>query len=326
MKKWIVLVVVLAAAVAGWRWWPARDASRGEADSAFEPAPLVRTNLEVVIESTGVVEPRNRLEIKPPIAGRIEDVLVVEGQMVRRGDIMAWLSSTERATLLDAARTKDEATARKWEEIYRATPLMAPLDATVIARDTEPGQTVTAADTILVLSDRLIVRAQVDETDIGRIRTGMVARVQLDAYAQVEVPALVRHIAYEATTVNNVTIYEVEVEPAFIPEFMKSGMTATVRFVVEASGETWAVPVDALRDEGGAPAVWLAPEGAGRDPRPLAVSTGLVTRGWVAVTSGLSGEESLVKPAFRMPDGRKESGSPFMPMRPPGMRPRGSPP
>lgn len=325
MKKigWIAAVCVLVLGLGfGWR----RTAGEGEAKPSYEAVELVRTNLEVVIESTGVAEPRNRLEIKPPIAGRIEDVLVVEGQSVKRGDIMAWLSSTERATLLDAARAKDEATARKWEEIYRATPLMAPLEATVIARDTEPGQTVTAADTVLVLSDRLIVRAQVDETDIGRIRTGMAARVRLDAYAQVEVPAVVRHIAYEATTVNNVTIYEVEVEPADIPAFMKSGMTATVRFVVEASGETWAVPADALRDEDGGPAVWLAPQGAGREPRSHAVSTGLATRGWVAITGGLAGDESLVKPAFRMPDGRKESGSPFMPMRPSGMRPRSGPP
>lgn len=326
MKKLFLGLMLLVAGYAGWRYWKNEPGNGGAAGPTYAAAELVRTNLAVLIESTGVVEPRNRLEIKPSIAGRIEDVLVVEGQLVKRGDIMAWLSSTERATLLDAARTKDEATARKWEEVYRATPLMAPLDAMVIARDTEPGQTVTAADTVLVLADRLIVRAQVDETDIGRIRTGMVARVQLDAYAEVEVSAVVRHIAYEATTVNNVTIYEVEVEPGQIPDFMKSGMTATVRFQVEASGETWAVPADALLREEGGDFVFVAAGEPGRPPLRQAVTTGMSTRGWVAVTGGLSGEETLVKPTFRMPDSKKESGSPFMPARPPGMRPRSGPP
>lgn len=326
MKKIITAVMILGAGAAAWWGLRGARATQEKGTPAFEEAALIRTNLVLAIESTGVVEPRNRLEIKPSIAGRIEDVLVVEGQTVKRGDIMAWLSSTERATLLDAARTKDEATARKWEEIYRATPLMAPLDGTVIARDTEPGQTVTAADPVLVLSDRLIVRAQVDETDIGRIRTGMVARVRLDAYAGVEVNAVVRHIAYEATTVNNVTIYEVEVEPEHIPEFMKSGMTATVAFHLQSAVAAWALPVDAVQVVDGVAQVFVAEGAPTSNPVARPVTTGLAVRGWVAITSGLQGDERVIKPTFKLPEEKKASGSPFVPSRPPGMRPRSGPP
>lgn len=322
MKKIILGLALVVAGYFGWRYWRSEAENGHAAKPAYEAAELIRTNLTVVIESTGVVEPRNRLEIKPPIAGRIEDVLVVEGQMVKRGDIMAWLSSTERATLLDSARAKDEATARKWESVYRATPLIAPLDATVIARATEPGQTVTAADTVLVLSDRLIVRAQVDETDIGRIRTGMTARIQLDAYADSVMEGEIRHIAYEATTVNNVTIYEVEVEPVQIPEFMKSGMTATVGFRLSESGEAWAVPQAALRTGARGPSLLLASAHKDDKPREQPVSTGLTVRGWVVITEGLRGDESVVMPAYRIPEERKETGSPFIPARPAGMRPR----
>lgn len=326
MKKILGSLILLGAGLAAWFLWRGVPAGAEKRAASYEEAALIRTSLVQSIESTGVVEPRNRLEIKPSIAGRIEDVLVVEGQSVKRGDIMAWLSSTERATLLDAARTKDEATARKWEDIYRATPLMAPLDGTVIARDTEPGQTVTAADTVLVLSDRLIVRAQVDETDIGRIRTGMVARIRLDAYAEVEVEAVVRHIAYEATTVNNVTIYEVEVEPAHIPEFMKSGMTATVAFHLQAAAAVWALPVDAVQLVDGVAKVFVSGDGPGSDPVACTVTTGLAVQGWVAITSGLRGDERVIKPTFKLPEEKKVSGSPFVPSRPPGMRPRSGPP
>ena len=326
MKKFILALVVLAAGAAAWQGWRMAQPDGARAEPVYEPADLVRTTLVIAIESTGVVEPRNRLEIKPSIAGRIEDVLVEEGQAVKRGDIMAWLSSTERATLLDAARTKGAATAKKWEEIYRATPLMAPLDGTVIARSTEPGQTVTAADTVLVLSDRRIVRAQVDETDIGRIRTGLVARIQLDAYAGREVKAVVRHIAYEAITVNNVTIYEVEVELEHIPDFMKSGMTATVSFELETSSETWALPLDAVRQGDPGAQVLIAPAQPGLAPEARSVTTGLAVRGWVAITAGLQGDEQVVKTAFRLPDEKKASGSPFLPGRPPGGRPRTGPP
>ncbi len=325
MKKSLYLVAAAVCIWLGWRWWSGERAENTRGAAAYEPATLIRTNLVLAIESTGVVEPRNRLEIMPSIAGRIEDVLVVEGQAVKRGEVLAWLSSTERATLLDAARAKGGEVARKWEEIYRPTPLIAPLDGTVIARATEPGQTVTAVDPVLVLSDRLIVRAQVDETDIGRVRTGMVAQIRLDAYADIAVRAVVRHIAYEATTVNNVTIYEVEVEPEHIPEVMKSGMTATVAFHLRESGETWALPVDAVQDKGGGPCVYLAAD-KGALPAERAVTTGLTSRGWVAITSGLLGQEQVVKPVFRLPEGRQESGSPFVPSRPPGVRPRTGPP
>ena len=316
MKKILVLLVVAGCGWGGWAWWKNREKGSQAEPGGFEPALLLRTNLVLTSESTGVVEPRNRLEVMPSIAGRIEDVLVVEGQAVKRGEIMAWLSSTERATLLDAARAKGPEMARKWEEIYRATPLVAPLDGTVIDRATEPGQTVTAADPVLVLSDRLIVRAQVDETDIGRIREGMAAVIRLDAYAGIEVNAVVRHIAFEATTVNNVTIYEVEVEPEHIPEVMRSGMTATVAFHLQESGDTWAVPVEAVVRDGRGPRVYVTAGGVVPEERP--VSTGLTARGWIAITAGLQGDEPVMRPAFQLPEARKESGSPFMPARPPG--------
>src|SRR3989339_238898 len=74
-----------------------------------EPLETVKVTIGAIsasIPSTGTVMPRNRVEIKPPVAGRIEDVLVNEGTHVRKGQIIAWISSNERAALLDAARTK----------------------------------------------------------------------------------------------------------------------------------------------------------------------------------------------------------------------------
>ena len=62
----------------------------------------------VTVVTTGIVEPRNRLEIKPSISGRIEEILVNEGELIKKGDVLARMSSTERATLIDAARSQGE--------------------------------------------------------------------------------------------------------------------------------------------------------------------------------------------------------------------------
>ena len=85
----------------------------------------------------------------------------------------------------------------------------------------QPGQTVTTSDAVVVLSDRLIVRAQVDETDIGKIKLNQGAFITLDAYLDTKIGAVVDHIYYESETVNNVTIYKVDLIPENTPEFFR---------------------------------------------------------------------------------------------------------
>ena len=173
--------------------------------------------ITTLISTTGTVQPQNRLELKPPINGRIEKIFVQEGDRVTIGQTLAVMSSTERAALLDAARTQSKETLAYWEEVYKPTPLIAPINGEVIVRGVEPGQTVTSSDAALVLSDRLIVQAQVDETDIGKVKLGQTAVISLDAYPETKVKATVDHIAYDSTIVNNVTIYKVDILPKKIP-------------------------------------------------------------------------------------------------------------
>ena len=126
-------------------------------------------DVEMTVVTTGVIEPQNRLEIKPSISGRIESILVKEGDQVKSGDVLSWMSSTERAALLDAARSQGEEAVKYWEEAYKKTPIISPIDGEVIVRSIEPGQTISTSDAMLVLSDRLVVSAQFDETDIDSI-------------------------------------------------------------------------------------------------------------------------------------------------------------
>ena len=84
-----------------------------------------------------------------------------------------------------------------------------------------------------MISDRLTVKAQVDETDIAAVKVGQRANINLDAYSQDSFPAIVDKIAYDAQTVNNVTTYTVDVLPEQAPDYMRSGMTASVTFIVD---------------------------------------------------------------------------------------------
>lgn len=319
MRWWIaVAVLVIAVAVLGLRW-----RARQQRGPTFRPITAGRGDVQVTVPATGTVQPQNRLELKPPIAGRAEEILVEEGRSVRKGDILAWMSSTDRAALLDAARAKGPEELAHWEEFYKPAPLLAPIDGMVIARNVEPGQSVTASDAVLVLSDRPIVKTDVDETDIGQIRLDQEAWITLDAYPDQVIAARVDHVAYEAKTVNNVTIYEVDVLPGEVPDVMRSGMTANVTFLIHAKRDVLVLPAEAIHQDRGQATVFI-PGRSRRRPASKAVTTGLSDGKRVEILSGLEDGETVLVAALNVPRraGAARS-SPLTPMGRGGQRQRG---
>ncbi|MBM3251622.1 MAG: HlyD family efflux transporter periplasmic adaptor subunit [Candidatus Omnitrophica bacterium] len=248
--------------------------------------------IENVISVSGNVESQNRLEIIPPISGRIEEILCEEGNEVKKGAILAWMSSTERAALLDAARSKGEEAFQYWQDAYRATPLVAPIDGVVIKRSVEPGQTVTATTPVLVLSDRLIVKAWVDESDISKVQDGQKSAIRLDAYPQVPVDAEVTHISYDATIANNVTIYEVDILPQQVPEFFRSGMSASVDIIQQKKENVLLIPFDAVENKDGASYVNVKQPNAGTARKKVVL--GMTDQINFEVISGLSETDEII--------------------------------
>ena len=159
-----------------------------------EITPHIGT-IGTTISTTGTVLPKNRLEVKPQVNGRIESILVKEGQQVKIGQTLAWMSSTERAALLDAAQGQGTNVLSHWKEIYKPIPILSPIDGEVIVATIQPGQTVTTTDDVVVLSDHLIVRAQVDETDISKIKPGQKVFISLDAYPNEQIEAVVERMS-----------------------------------------------------------------------------------------------------------------------------------
>lgn len=279
----------------------------------YREARVERGDLAVTVLATGTVQPENRLEIKPPVPGRIEQILVKEGQMVRRGQVLAWMSSTERAALLDAARAQGVEELKKWEGDYKPTPILAPINGTIILKNVESGQTFSTNDAVLVMSDRLTVKAQVDETDIAQIAVNERALVILDAYPKQKIPGHVDQIAYDAKTVNNVTTYVVDVLPKETPDFMRSGMTANVTFEVSSKRGILLIPSEALRVRDGNYSVLIPGE---KDAVPVDrwIETGMTDGKRTEVTHGLSeGEKILIAEIKPLKNSGGEGKNPFAP-------------
>lgn len=294
MKKIAVIAVAVLVAGGGWWAWSARaKKKRRAAREASAVIEVKRQTIEDTIEATGSVLPLNRVEIKPPISGRIENLLVDEGQTVKSGQIVAWMSSNDRAAILDAARAKGPEELKRWEDAYKATPIVASLPGVVILRNAVIGQTVSASETIYAVADTLIVQAQVDESEIGKVKNGMPARVTLDSYPDRPTDGTVFDILYEGKTVSNVVTYGVKVRPKKVPDFFRSQMTANVAFIVGRTENALVVPGYAIKDAGdGTKQVMVR----GPDGKPVArpVKTGVESGDLVEIVEGVAEGEALL--------------------------------
>ncbi|MFA5276151.1 MAG: efflux RND transporter periplasmic adaptor subunit [Candidatus Omnitrophota bacterium] len=288
--------------------------NKGSNQEMIKEIKPVIGKIETFISTTGTVLPKNRLELKPPVGGRIERILVNEGDKVKTGQVLAWMSSTERAALLDAAEGQGEETLRYWRDVYKAIPLLSPIDGEVIVATMQPGQTVTTSDAILVLSDHLIVRAQVDETDIGRVKLGQEATVTLDSYPDTKIKSSVEHIYYESQTVNNVTIYNVDLLPAEVPAFFRSGMNATVDFIVENRENAVLLPIDAIIKDKNETYVLLKQNGD-KNPAKRIVKIGITDDKNYEIVSGLTPSDTVIvtNKKYVFPGGAASGSNPFMP-------------
>lgn len=248
-KKYFILLglVLVASGLALWYFF------FKEKPIQYVEAQIKKSNITLKILATGSVQPENRLQIKSPLAGRAETIHVQEGQKVKKGQILAWVSSTERAVLLDSARSLSPEEIKKWEDIYKPTPIIAPLSGTIILRSIEPGQTFTTNDAILVMADRLTIQAQVDETDLAQITLNQKTQINLDAYPEKNIEARVHQIAYEAKTVNNVTTYTIDVLPNEKIDFLRSGMTANVTFFGQTKENILVIPNEFIKYKSGKP-------------------------------------------------------------------------
>ena len=81
LKKALAIAAFLGVLGAGAWGWKAK-AAKPKGKGFNRPVAVTESSVEEKVESTGSVAPFHRIEIKPPISGRIEKLLVEEGATV----------------------------------------------------------------------------------------------------------------------------------------------------------------------------------------------------------------------------------------------------
>jgi macrolide-specific efflux system membrane fusion protein len=235
------------------------------------------------------------------MSGRIESLLVNEGDKVQSGQILAWMSSSDRAAILDAARSRGTEALKHWEDDYKPTPIVAPLSGVIILKNVVVGQTIDPSAVVYAMSDFLIVLAQVDESDIGNVHKGMTSRITLDAYPNQSVEGKVFDLLYEGKNVSNVITYGVKVKMDKVPAFFRSQMTANISFVIKKKDNALLVPVSVVRDVSNGTKQVSVPGPNGK-PVTKEVTTGIESNDKIEITSGLKvGDKVLISRAKYTP-------------------------
>jgi macrolide-specific efflux system membrane fusion protein len=158
------------------------------------------------------------------------------------------------------------------------------------------------------------VKAQVDETDIAKIRLKQKAEIILDAYSDKSIPAYVDQIAYEAKTINNVTTYIVDVLPEKTPSYMLSGMTANVTFLIDTKENVLLLPSEAIKNKGNNFYVLVKDPKSGPVPVEKQIEAGATDGKNVEIVSGLVQDEVIFIPASKTSD-KTKGNNPFSPFK-----------
>lgn len=138
---------------------------------------------------------------------------------------------------------------------FRGSNVVAPMDGVVLTKNIEIGESITSgvssfnAGTVLfTVADvsRMIVKAGVNEVDIGKIRVGLPVKVTLDAYPKVAFKGKIDRIAPAVRLDDKVRVFDVEIRLDAQGRELRSGMTANIEVLGERKDKVLTVPVESI--------------------------------------------------------------------------------
>ena len=300
--KILLAVCVIIGAIFGYQYYTNQMVE--ETAKTYETEKVIRMNLTRTVSATGTVQPRDSVEVSSKITARVKEVPVEENDTVVTGQVVAILDGKDfeakrdqaQFTLTNASqkleRTKKlyNIGAKSLEEFQDAQyeydraksaleeaesdvneTITAPMDGVVVGEPLTPGSMAVQGSnnpTVILriadLSEKL-VKAKVDETDIGNVKVGERATFTVDAYPNEEFSAQVTKISQTDTanswstsssssssssSSNAVIYYYVTFRAPDPKNLLLPAMTARLDIVVGEVKNALCVPITAVKTDG----------------------------------------------------------------------------
>ena len=224
------------------------DPSLFETQVAQARANLIRAEADTERLRVSLDDVRVQLKRAEDLAARqLISETELEAAQVAVRSTEAQLKSSE------AAITQAMASLNQNEVNLQHTVIRAPIDGIVLSRLVDAGQTVAASlqapELFVIAADltKMRVIANIDESDVGRIRPNQRVTFTVDAFPGEEFEGTVSQVRLEPVVTQNVVTYATVVDAPNPDLLLKPGMTATIALETARRENVLRVPNAALR-------------------------------------------------------------------------------
>ena len=186
------------------------------------------------------------------------------------------------------------------EEDLKKTEIYSPISGVIISADKEEGEAISGtnsaaqATTIMTVADlsRMVVEVNINEVDIGKLKSGQSAKISLDAFPEQRFKGKVISIAPYSEITEGIVTYLVKVKVAQPKIYLKPGMSAEVEILTTKRENVLLAPQSALQEKDGKNYLRIK---RGKDFKQVEIKVGLITEEFAEIISGVKeGEEILL--------------------------------
>ena len=346
-KAAIAIVLIAACACGGWDYYQQQQSAKQAA--AVETATVQRMNLKSTVSATGTIRPVDSVEVSPKITARISQVLVKENDHVTAGQVVATLDGKDYQAKYDQAQYKVTNTRLDYERYkslydqgagtkqaldnaeyeYKTalstlsaaesdlaeTSITAPMSGVIVGEPKPAGTMAVQGNSnptvIMRIADtsKKQILANIDETDIGKIKVGQDATFTVDTYSDKTFTAHVTKISQTDTSNTwdtngtsstssssssssaSVIYYYVILDVDDPDDELRLGMTARVDIITSEKDDALVVPIAALKtNNGGTYVLRVGDDGKSEE---VPVTTGIYSDDYVEILSGLNAGDKV---------------------------------
>lgn len=293
-------------------------------------APISTVTRAEPVVASGLVASAQEARLSFKIGGVINQMLVDEGQSVRKGQLLATLDLTEINAQVSQAQLANEKaerdlgrvkslyadTAATLEQLQNATTgtnvakqnltiaqfnqnfaqIRSTVDGTVTRKVANAGEFISSGASVYQISSNRptdwVVRVGVSDKDWARLRMKNRASITLDAYPGRTFSGTISELAQAADPGNK--LYEVEVRINSSGAKLAPGLFAKVTLVPAQSRSYTLVPVEAIVEGNGKDGYVYILANDQKHVQKTPVQIGFLDGGKVLLTNGLSGIKNVV--------------------------------
>lgn len=211
-RLWIPAVIVLTVAGVGlWAWRASASFGAVEVDTV---RAVTRTDAtptaagQPVLTASGYLVARRQAVVSAKIQGRLEDLRVEEGSVVRKGDVLArlenpdYIAQVERSKAalaeFDAQKVKLDAAIQRAEADLAENKRQLNLNTRLLKDGVVPQDTYDAAASRVRISEAQLAQARADRIQLDPQRDGAAANL---SYAQAQLDNTIIRAPFDGTVV-----------------------------------------------------------------------------------------------------------------------------